>query len=310
MDLARPSIWLLITGAALLAGGCARVESLSQVDASGSLERKVTMRVAQMGMDEDPKTLPSNLITLQGQPAWKVTTSKDGTDSILEASRTLAPGDSESGSFTVTNGSSSKARCQVKAVKRDDGTIEYTETWIWEGKQSPPITGVLNEAGRESLKKHLTPLGAAEADLAAIEASVGRDLKRAVLGPGEPMLMILLTDPSLGLRKIRAKMVGYLESAIVKRLPDTDPGARKKAVLAIVTETATELDKKRTATADSAQGPESSGMLLSFSLAVQGPGQVIETNGEVDPVDGRVYWSMFLDAVEGENLVLRAVFKP
>jgi uncharacterized protein YndB with AHSA1/START domain len=286
------------------------MSSLSEVSTQGAVARKVTVRMTEMGMTQE-KAEPAKMITFTTPGLWKIETRKEKEEQVLEATRSL-PSAGENGSdFQLSDGGTGKARCEVKVVKRDDGLLEYTETWTWLGPKGTALSEQLNKDSSKVFAAKLSAAGFTEAETKQTIERLGKKIFRVVMGPSEPLLPTLIMDTGLAMRKLRIQMAGEMDAVIGEIKPDLPATEKRALTVSILADLTKELENSRSAgPSESAPGESNSGQLVSLELAVAGPGQVVETNGIADPIDGRVYWNMYLEACEHEPVVLRAVFRP
>ncbi len=302
-----PLIALLVAGV-----GCARVDNSSVVHPDGSVDRTLVVAVNNSmgpGGEGQEKVMPKSLLTLSPSANWK---SEEGQNTqgedIVTSTMKLAPGQSITDEFVVSDGSDAKASCTTKAEKLADGSVVYTETWTWKGKA--------DEAGsplaklEPVMKEKLSAKGISEADQKSMTASTMRVAWRAIFGPGEPLLPMMMTDPNLAIRKLNNRIAKQLIDDLGKAAPAM-PGEEK---LAVAREVLAGLDMSQMADpAANAPTPDEGGkqdLMVSILSRVKGPGVLVESDGELDLIESEVFWSMYLEACTYEPVVLRAVFKP
>lgn len=284
--------------------------SLSEVSPQGAVDRKVTVRMAEMGMSQE-KPDPAKMISFSTPGLWKIEARTEKQEQVLEATRRLPAAGDNGADFVMNDGGTGKARCEVKVVKRDDGLLEYTETWTWMGPKGTALSEQLNKDSAKAFGARLSAAGFTEAETKQTIERLGKRIFRAVMGPAEPLLPTLVMDTGLAMRKLRIQMAGEMEAAIGEIKPEMAAADKRTLTVAILADLTKELENSRSAgPSESAPGESNSGQLVGLELAVAGPGQVVETNGIADPIDGRVYWNMYLEACEHEPVVLRAVFRP
>jgi hypothetical protein len=302
--------WAPLVLAGLALSGCVRMTSLSEVTPQGAVDRKITVKLTDAGMGNE-KLTPQGLITFTTPGLWTLSTRTEKQDQILEASRRLPSGAEHGVDFVMNDGGKGKAQCQVKVIKRDDGLVEYTETWTWTGPKGTALSEQLNKDARQAFGARMKEAGYTEEEVDKVMVRVGKSIFRAVLGPAEPLLPTLVMDTGLAMRKLRVAMADDMEAALGEIKPSLPAPQRRELTVAILKDLTSQLENSRTAGPSEAQGGESaSGQLVGLELAVAFPGTLVESNGVADPIDGRVYWNMYLEACEIEPVVLRAVFRP
>jgi hypothetical protein len=292
------------------AAGCAQTESVSVVAADGTVQRKVSVTIDNSSnpmAGEENVLKPSTLIKFNAAAGWKSEEKKGekGQD-ILTGARTIKPGESLESEFTLSDGSEgSLASCAAKAEKTADGLIVYTETWTWKGEIKESGTPI--EKLQSVIDEKLSPWGVSESDRKTIAASVRRKSWRALFGPGDPLLGILLTNPNQGVRKLN----NIVAEAFLQAMEPISGKSHAEKV-AVVKEMVNGLDTTGMTAPEPPAGEAepNSDMMVSILSRVKGPGQVVDHNGEMDILEDEVFWSMYLEASMVEPVVLKAVFRP
>lgn len=292
---------------AFASAGCARMASVSTLDGEGGVQRSITLAVNK-GMGGE-KVDPKKFLTFPAPASWKVDTKETESEVNVTASRTLAPDPESRLDLVMGDAGDGKAECRIRAVKLPNGSIEYTETWTWTGGRKSVVPGPIDEKAKETFTKVLEPLGASPAQVELTAKEMERVVRRTMLGPGSPLLGELLVNQNAGVRKLRAALWRGMVDHLAVAFPSQPEEKRKEAATLFATLLSKGLEEKQDKAQESGPG-ENSGQLVAIEAAVAGLGRVVETNGEVDPVDGRVYWSMFLEACQEEPVTLRAVFAP
>lgn len=296
---------------AILVAGCAQTESISVVRADGSVERKVLVSIDNTqnpAAAEDGGTKPSSVIRFHSEAGWKVEEKKGekGQD-IVSGARNLKPGEVLQEEFTLNDNNDGLASCVAKTEKTADGLIVYTETWTWKGKVEADGSPVENMA--KVVAEKLGPWGVSDAEQKAIVDRVGKKAWKALFGPGDPLVGMLLTNPNQGVRRLN----NIMATAFLEEL-EVVPGKTHEERIKVVREMVNGLDATDMTTPEPPAGdPEAGGnadLMVSILSRVKGPGQVVDHNGEMDVLEDEVFWSMYLEASMMEPVVLRAVFRP
>ncbi len=304
----RFSPLITVCAAALLLGGCVRSSSLSEITSTGAVNRKLTITVTDSGMGGENKPKPEDFLILANPGAWKVSAETKEMATTMTASRTMAPGAPKTVEYHLSDGKKGKAKVEVGLITLPNGDQEYTETWTWEGKDETLASDIIKDVA-PILAKHLKPLGASDAKITESGEFVKDLVIKIMMGPSEPMLMQLITEPEEGLRQFRRKVYLGFAEWIRKEIPGTDEVKAKATAKAWAQDLQKLLEDKQTAATSPSSPPGDEGQLVIIQSAIKGNGQVVETNGVLDEVDDRVYWSMYLEACSNKPVVLRAVFK-
>lgn len=287
--------------------GCARVENSGTLTADGGLERKLKISVpAMQGMDDTP--LPKSFVEFSQPGSWRVTESKKGEESILEAVRTLPPGHAAEWDFRINDGSKDKAAVRMSAVKLPDGTISYTETWTWLG--GPPESTDNVKKVEAALKKHLAPMNATDAQVQSAMSRVQKRMWRELFGPGNPIVATLMLNPSDGLRRLNRVGAEEVLAFLKDEFPATPEDQRRTIARAFAREASAASQEDVTPKPQEAQASQGNSAVVTITTSIKGPGSLVESNGTYNFVEDDVSWSMFLEACQLEPVVLRAVFKP
>lgn len=292
----------------ILLGGCVRSTSFSEITPEGTVKRTLSVAINEMGGGEEKG---EDYLILSNPGQWKLNTEAKAGMVTFSASRTAAIGAPKAVEYRLTDGKkgAGKAKVEIQTRKLPDGGTEYTETWTWEGETGKTLSSEITSDVKPMLEKHLKPIGADDAKVDAAAQAMTREAIRALMGPGEPLLMTVIGQPEEGLRQFRRRLYLGLAGWISKELPSVTEEKGKAAAKAWAMDLQNLLDKKQNETKSADEPPTSGGQLVLAQSSIQGLGDVVETNGIIDEVDGRVYWSMYLEACSNEPVVLRAVFK-
>lgn len=299
---------LIACGAAILMGGCVRNSSVSEISSTGAVTRSLTLTISDSGMGGEDKAKPEDHLILANPGAWKVSSSTKDTTTTFTATRTMAPGAPKAIEYRLSDGKTGKAKVEVGVRTLANGDQEYTETWTWEGEKETITDDIVNDV-KPILAKHLKPLGATDEKVTESTDFVSDLVIRTMMGPSEPMLMQLITQPEEGLRQFRRRVYIGLAEWIKKEIPGVDEAKANAAAKAWALDLQKLLEEKQSETTSSPTPPGGGGQLVTIQSSVKGPGAWVETNGVVDEVDDRIYWSMYLEACSKKPVVFRAVFK-
>lgn len=299
---------LIACGAAILMGGCVRNSSYSEISSTGAVSRSLTLSITDSGMGGDSKAKPEDHLILANPGAWKVASATKDTTTTFTATRTMAPGAPKAVEYRLSDGKTGKARVEVGLRTLGNGDQEYTETWTWEGEEETIANDIVKDV-EPILAKHLKPLGASDEKVTESGAFVTELVIRTMMGPSDPMLMQLITQPEEGLRQFRRRVyIGFAEW-IQKEIPGVDEAKAKAAAKAWALDLQKLLEEKQSETTSSPTPPGGGGQLVIIQSAVKGHGPMVETNGILDEVDDRIYWVMYLEACANKPVIFRAVFK-
>lgn len=302
---------LTVVGAMLLALGCARSSSLTEVSSDGAWKRAIKLSVSlqdPFSMGKDPSK-PSNEPKIEDffnpptGPGWKVERTKtEDNNLVLNATRSFKAGEISTNDVVV-KGSLNNS---VTVRELGNGRFEYSETFHWTGKkqsminQDPRFQSAVREA-----------LGAALADQATVDAlgiALMKQMLKSLFGPGDPLIGQLMLHPEMAERRLKIQLARSLDQSLTELLgTKMDPTARQVAIRKMLQS----LDSKKLFDPEKkAQEPAKEGdnqSLISMFMSVKLPGTIVESNGETDPLTGEVFWAMYPEAASMGDIELRAV---
>lgn len=316
----------------VLSIGCARAKTVTTLNPNGTFSRSTTytMPAAAGGLgalgslgtpaeggekpQEQPATKPEDVFKVPPQSAGvKVTSATVKGDTTVTVSRE-APFDTTLDSDIVLWEKKGKPMLSssVAVKKLADGNIEYTETLHWLGK--PSKNGPTTDPDIRLKVKNVIPqaLQQTEAIDKATKA-VAVNLVHAMFGPPEPMLANFFMDPDGAMRRVNTRILPMNAQTFRSVMPSlteaeaVDMSKRLSMSVMLDPNDQSPLDRKP-ASGEGESSSDNSLCTLYFEVAF--PGTIVETNGLVDVLDGRVYWSLLAAGVELEDVVLRAVVKP
>ncbi len=299
----------LVPALALLAvGGCVRSTSLSEITPEGTVKRSLSVTINDMSGGEEKA---EDYLILANPGQWKTSVNNKPGTIEYKASRTMALGAQKAIEYRLTDGKKGKgkAKVEIHVHQVSEGVTEYTETWTWEGEGKGSLAGEVIADLKPLMSKHLKPLGADDGQVDSAAQAMAREAVRTLMGPGEPLLMTIIGQPEEGIRQFRRRLYLGMADYISKSMPSVTEAKAKDTAKAWALELQTLLEKKQEQSKTGGEPPTGGGQLVLAQSVVQGLGTVTDTNGIVDEVDGRVYWSMYLEACSNEPVVLRAVFK-
>jgi hypothetical protein len=311
----------------LLATGCAQIGGTTEVKPDGGFTRTLIFEGDKPKGPRDPEGAMSfsptldQLVIVPRMPGWDVKKVYKDSKLTVTATKTFAPGETSVDDLLVKadpKKSESVIGNTASVTKRPDGKLEYREVIRWRGP-SEAAPGSEKEIVAE-LKKSL-PEGKAS-DEAAVDATARRlqkDVVRLLLGPGDPLLGVLLTHPRYAEFKLKKGLGTSLKAALTEgfgdKLTAEERDATVKKMLATVGSEIVNASKPTPpgppgATDATKGGGKRDGALVAILLKVKLPGKVVETNGELDDESGEVVWPFYSEAAAGGDITLSAVCEP
>ncbi len=325
MSLPKKLHWFSVTSALLLLSGCARIATNTEVKADGSFVRTVVYRGSAPSTDGFTMG-PSldDLIAPPRTPGWKVTRetdpkSENKSELIVTATRAFAAGETLSDDLALKSPPKKDApkgtvptttlgnTLSVRTLP--DGTLEYREVIRWRGPKPTELT----TPEPEMLALLATTVPALDkAAQATVATHLQQSLWRALFGPGEPLLGLLITHPELGEFKLKKHLVAAvdaeLKTALGDKLTDTERRTATQKVIVALTESVKDKTKKQVNAGPS--GDKNDDALVALLIKAKLPGKLLQTNGEEDPVTGEVVWGLFSQAPAAGDVVLTAICDP
>jgi hypothetical protein len=298
---------MLCLGFAVLLCGCARVATTTTLRADGSATRHVVYSAAKSGME---KKLPRVEDFFKIPEGVSSTRSEDKSALHITTTRELTAGSGPLQDVTLTTDKGKPvATSTVLVSRRLDGTIEYMETIhsiapeaSLDKFNAPPLRAKIKALLPEEYRKTEV--------IDAVTRGVAVNIVHAVAGPPDPLLFELILSPDAAKRKITSAMLSDNLELFRTQMPNlTEAQARAMAADLSMFLAGDGLDEIDFNGPQQTQNDDPSGLTpLFFEVAF--PGKVVETNGIVDPLTGRVYWSMLPMAADLGDVKLRLVVRP
>lgn len=305
-----------LAGAVLV--GCGAVASETTISEDGSFERKVTVTMADTGElpgAESPD--PSEMVRLNGADGWTTETLNEGGGSRFIANRSFSAGENEQTGYSLLSGENPFVTCEVVVTKLANGFIEYTETYTWVGETPEGV--IEDEEMLADLEKHLKPIGATDGDVQKIAEGTIERMWPNLFGPKDTLMIEMFVNTTVIERKMMRLVGASILGAVEEVLPNTTAEQRLTAVRGIIADMKVE-DIMQTTPEGMVDNPmdmpaegEEEGSdddMVGLSAVVKGPGRLVETNGEYDPITGEVFWNFYSMAAALGPVVLKAVFDP
>lgn len=295
--------------------GCARTTSSTVIDENGDWHRTVKFSISKgMGLGDPGASVEEwpNPFKLPEGTEWKKTEAVKDDEKVITLSRDVKAGDTQLTDIVGIDEKSKKTVLknfvQVKEV--EPGVFEYYEKIL---NPNPDPNGDKGDIAKfkEALAKAL-PEGVSldEVEQNAVAKHMAVSVARIMFGPDDHLFGSLLTNPEGTGRRMKLRLGKILDTAfqahLSSKLHETQ---RKETILKLVSEIDGETlknAKKSEASPDKA----GEGSFVGMSVSVKFPGEIISSNGEVDPYTGEVFWDFLSASAEIEPLELRVKFRP
>ncbi len=300
----------LVAVAALV--GCSRTSTSTVVDANGDWHRTVKLTVSKgMSMGEegakaDEWPSPFKLPTEAGWTKTEAIKDEEKTTTISK--------DCQAGETLLTDVVLRDEKTKETVLKNfvrvreiEPGVFEYYEKIVnpnpekfSEGADFAKFKTALEKALPEGIS-----IEEAEAEVVSKQMLIS--ISRIMFGPEDHLFGTLITNPEGAIRRLKLGLGKSLDGALKQHLSAKLTDDQRKD---LVKKMMADLDAdsiKNSKKADAAPGGKSDGTFTGMSVSVKLPGEIISSNGEIDPYTGEVFWD-FLSASAGiEPLELRAV---
>lgn len=281
----------------LVLTGCVRARDMSVVNDNGTMSRSLSIEVSTQGeaMGAPPLEF-SDIVTFADADLWNVSEEETDDAKILTATAAIAEGESRDSSHTLTDGDIT-VKCETAFTKQTDGGWEWTQTYTC----LTPLTDdekAEQAAFDELFRTEAMKLDANEDEIAPAAQELRRTIHKAIFGPGDYLLPILLSDPDRAEHSLN-KIVG---NAAISAFERVDPGASSQELIAAarsLRESLDDLDNRTEAEdAGDSQFVTITSTLVPFGLS--------SYNGSYDPLDGSIQYQMSLQAARFEPVVFKA----
>lgn len=282
-----------IAVAAAVLTGCARTATETTVNNDGTWTRVVKLTVAKEPMGDAPPQIEKTFLVPVGE-GWKFSKETKDDNLTLTGTRQLKIGEAPFGDITVKEKDGYKMRNEVSVKEIAPGRFEYRETFTWMGKKTDDAHDMKKEF-TDLVEKHFKDLLDADQRTKVANAA-SKELWRHLFGPGDPMIMTIMSNPEYAVRKMKSRFITTLDALIAKELGEKlDKDKRRAALRAMIAEMDT------SSVASPPKQPESEsdqGGLISMCTSIKMPGHVVESNGEIDEVSGEVIWALYPEAAQ------------
>ncbi|MEQ1822069.1 MAG: hypothetical protein ABL949_06150 [Fimbriimonadaceae bacterium] len=286
----------------LVTVGCVRTNSLTEVNADGSWKRTVKFIMSKNAMDEKTPAVSDVAMPPTGA-GWKATNTKKDDEYTFTFTRDAKLDEVITKDIALKDKDGLTLVNEVTVKQIAPNRFKYRETFKWVGKSKPKGGSELTD---EDLKKMLPEFSTAD-DLNKVRVQLMAKLTRILMGPGDPMLMQLVANPDYGVRRMVNRMAKSFEQTLTEVYGERLDAAAKTKLVKKIIEAATDQTVNKTKSDAEKSGPGDSSPPVSMFMSVKLPGRIVETDGEVDPFSGEVFWSMFPEAASLGEVSISAV---
>ncbi|HLO98355.1 MAG TPA: hypothetical protein VK171_07150 [Fimbriimonas sp.] len=290
---------------ALFAVGCAKTSSTTVVEENGNWTRTVKYTIGKdpagdkwmdvFALPEDG-TFKKSEVTKESEKSTTLSKSyKVGIDPITD--------------IIVKDAGVTRLKNYVMVREIAPGKFEYYEKIVF----PEPKTDKMDEDSAKYIAriKEALPAGiATEEELKQLSKKSIVGLMRLMFGPDDHLFGTLLLNPDGAGRRLKFKIAkqqyDLLRATFGTKLTDEQLQATVKKLLA-------DFDAQDVAKSNQpdpqSPTPQSNSDFIGISVAVKMPGTLVETNGDIDPLTGEVFWDLASNSAELEPVELRAVYQ-
>ena len=304
---------LPLAAASLLASiaGCARMSATTELRPDGTITRRLEFHAPAsdnaQGMSLGPKA--DDIFTFPAAPAWTVTRTKKDQEIIIKAERTLKPADVLPPDIKLKGAKGAALVTNTLSVKQvGPGRWEYRETLHWNGDRPPEMTRVPVEA-KAAFKEALPAALATPENIQSLGELAFKEFWRALFGPGDPLLSMVLLHPDLAERKVIRRIGTAMNDALIAKFGDKLTQDQRGVIVKRIVQKAmadTTTSTKAKADPQAPQADNNSSSMAAMMFVVKLPGKVVSTNGERDDITGEVYWALFAEAAAVGDVTMTA----
>ncbi len=293
--------------------GCARLTGTTDLKPDGTWTRKVKISRSnaanQTGQVQDKL---DDMVKFAGS-GWQTSTRVEKSDEVYEGTRTMAADNKGGDDYVLGTKDKPTLACAIKWTPIGDGKVLYEETYTWKG--DPPDQAKDKES-RDKMKagvaKALGDIKTSEQQLDKIVDNLVGRLWKEIMGPNDPKFFDLFVKPEETFRILRIDFYHQVLDDLRAANLGGDEATRQKAARAIaiaVIESGNLAGDQAIEPPGPPDQPENKKDLgpVMIQSTLGFPGTVQESNGNVDPVDGRVYWSMVSEAPQRGTVIFRAL---
>jgi hypothetical protein len=308
----------LAAAATLFLIGCGRTSTVTEVKPDGSFTRTLTFRGPAPAEGEGAIAMGPTIETLfelPGGAAWKVTREKKDNELIITAKRTFPAGTAAQQDMALkAKGKAPMGRLIVNSVTLRQiapGRWEYRETLRWQGERPKELMNPdpkMLTAIREALPANL----ATQANVREVAQIAMKGLWRMLFGPGDPLLSQLVMHPELAERKLRRQASLVMNEALKQKfgtqLSDESRMTITRKIVGQTLESTQALTQEKTnPNAPPKKEDDEPASLVAMAFTVKLPGKIVSANGEVDEVNGEVFWALYAQAAAVGDVEMVAV---
>lgn len=325
-------------GAALMLTACSKANITTTVKADGSVERKLTFNLAAKPMAGPPKlekmfkplgegwTRDDGMEGEEVKVVFTRTFTKDKLSGAVDLQQLETIDEEPENPFAEPDPNAQpkpapKARVlltnEVSVKEIAPGKFEYREKIKWLGERKPPKFEPKQKEILEKVKLKLPEGKRTDEEVKVIAELLVAETVRFAAGPGEPKMMLFISQPEVAFRNLRIQLGDVLMAHLAGRYGDAMDEEARLEMTRMVLEGFNLEDSIKGEVNDSKPKPgageeeEKKDKVdsVAMTFALKFPGKVVMTNGKLDPYHNEVFWGVYPMAVEFGDVELIAVFE-
>jgi hypothetical protein len=294
---------ILLAVATALLTGCAKSSSSTVVNGDGSWTRTVKLTVSKTTEDASE---PFPEVFALPKDGYTATSKTEKQDKITTLVRKAQLGEGPLTDILVKENGETLCKNFVIVRRLDENRVEYYEKIVYTKAASQKNQNEIKEIATTLRGQIPQKVNATEEEVLKISNDTFQNILRLIVGPDDMLIGVLLTNPDGAERRIKSRVFKAMDQNMQKVFGDRmNADERTNAIRRFVSA----MDSKKViGDPKSTSDPSSSnGNMVGMSTSVKFPGKVLETNGEIDPLTGEVYWDYLSIASEVAPLELRAI---
>lgn len=294
---------IFVVALSLFAVGCSRTASESEINADGTWKRTLRLSVSK-GMDDKPLKI-ENVFKPPVGANWKVSQKTEKDTLTLTATGDFKVGAPAFTDISIKDKQGTKLVNSVQVHEIAPGRIEYIETFTWTGKADNTSGEATASLGGE-IRKYV-PTSVDPETVKKMSNEVTRGVWRAMFGPGDPLLLHVMSNPEYATKKLTQRLGPIMEQTFVKYTDDLMTAEQRTAAIKGMMKSMNQGDLLKTPNKENPPSEDGGGDLVPMYVNVKVPGKIVETDGEVDVINGEVFWALFPEAAQFGPVTVRVV---
>lgn len=298
-----PLVWLAVLSLFLV--GCAKTSAESVVNADGSWTRTLKLTVGkEMGEEKW-----MDIFAMPAGAEWKKFEEIKDDEKVTTLTRSFPVGNDAITDIIVREKETTKLKNYVVVRRLESGKLEYYEKIVF-------LAGDADKKKQDfdvyikDLKAAMPEGKATDEDYQVLAKKTLTSITRMMFGPDDHLMGSLILNPDGAARRLRIKIAQQQDKLLAEQFGDR---LSKEERAQVISKLLSQFDSKKLVEKNKpneSDPSQSSANMVGMSVAVKLPGKILETNGEIDPITGEVFWDFASASAEVDVLELRAICQP